>query len=203
MHKTAMRRSSLPPYKDYKSALVITLQKDAAQLQEIETIRREYDKRFQRWMPHITMAFPFCPKDSADMSDGGRLHTILGEITAVHEPISCTFDRFEHFTHGKRNYTLYLAPDEESTTLLKDMVARMADAMPDYDDVCRDGIFTPHLSLGQFRSEQKMNEVKAEHDALVTKHAKQFAIQGISWVTRRNYHDRMKLERFYPFRDGA
>lgn len=112
----------------------------------IQAVRRVHDPQFLRWMPHITMAFPFVPEarlaEAADL-----LRPAVGGMAQF----EITLDGFGKFTHSERSVTLWVRP--EPFALLAELQGRLQQAMPWCDDVARFfGGFTPHLSLGRFRS---------------------------------------------------
>lgn len=197
MAKSAV--GALPEIKSYKSALVVIPPAALPELALIEEIRRLHDKRFERWMPHITMVFPFFSSDYREKQADQQLQATLERILADHQRIQCSLDRFAWFKHGMNNYTLYLAPDAVSTVLLKQLVDQLASEIPEYDDVRRHGVFTPHLSLGQFRGEAEMRSLMEKYQSLVGQNTARFVIEGLSWVTRLGYRDRMALKQFYSF----
>ena len=61
--------------------------------------------------------------------------------------------RFDLFVHFRRNATLYLVP--EPARALKVLQKDLLEIVPKYDDVTRfAGGVTPHLSVGQTRSQE-------------------------------------------------
>jgi len=112
----------------------------------IQAVRRLHDPQFLRWMPHVTMAYPFVPERR--LAEAAEL---LRSAAAGTEPFELTFDGFGKFTHSERSVTLWLRP--EPVGPLGELQARLQQAMPWCDDVARFfGGFTPHLSLGRFHS---------------------------------------------------
>jgi 2'-5' RNA ligase len=108
----------------------------------IQAIRAEYDRNVHRWMPHITLLYPFRPRMEWDAVLGP-----LSEACAQVEPFTVTLGTFGHFRHGK-SATLWLAP--EPKTRLVALQTALWRAVPDYDDTRKySGGFTPHLSVGQ------------------------------------------------------
>lgn len=112
----------------------------------IQAIRQRYDRNVRRWMPHITLLYPFAPR--AGFADAARL---LSETCASLAPFSITLARFGSFTHGRRGATLFLVP--EPTEPLVALQTRLWEALPTYEDTRRHlNGFTPHLSVGQAQS---------------------------------------------------
>ena len=48
------------PSKTHKTAIVLTPPDDV--WGPIQQIRKVHDRKIRRWMPHITMIYPFCPE---------------------------------------------------------------------------------------------------------------------------------------------
>jgi RNA 2',3'-cyclic 3'-phosphodiesterase len=112
----------------------------------IQAIRQQHDRNVRRWMPHITLLYPFAPRSSfADTAP------LLKEACADLAPFTVTLARFGGFTHGRRGATLFLVP--EPMEPLVALQTRLWETMPAYDDTRRHANgFTPHLSVGQARS---------------------------------------------------
>lgn len=112
----------------------------------IQAIRRQHDRNFRRWMPHITLLYPFAPR--SDFADAALL---LGEACASLTPFSVTLPRFGSFTHGRRGATLFLAPEPVEPLLA--LQTRLWETVPAFDDTRRHANgFTPHLSIGRVKS---------------------------------------------------
>jgi len=112
----------------------------------IQAVRRVHDPHYLRWMPHITMAYPFVPE--ARLPEAAELlRPALAEVPAF----DLTLDGFGRFTHSERSVTLWLRVEPFDRVV--ELQSRMQQAMPWCDDVAGFfGGFTPHLSLGRFRS---------------------------------------------------
>lgn len=152
---TAMRRrSKARPYqqktptpaavKTFKTALVIIPPEDL--WAPIQGLRRQYDRHFRRWMPHITLLYPFRPASTFE-----ALAPRLAHACAALAPFEVKLTRFDLFLHSRRNSTLYLLPEPDGS--LQALQAAVMKIVPDCDDVSRlPGGFKPHLSVGQVRS---------------------------------------------------
>lgn len=111
----------------------------------IQAIRERHDRQARRWMPHITLIYPFRGTE---------------EFEALLEPFSAACRRrmaFElslrevrHFCHGAASATLWLLPEPEEPLL--ELQAELQAIVPDCAEASRhEGGYTPHLSIGQFR----------------------------------------------------
>jgi 2'-5' RNA ligase len=111
----------------------------------IQALRRQYDRNFRRWMPHITLFYPFRPKTAFEQ--------VVPELARACRrllPFEVHLRRFGFFVHGSRSATFYLAP--EPSGALKALYLALRVRVPDCNDTARfDGGFSPHLSLGQAR----------------------------------------------------
>jgi 2'-5' RNA ligase len=90
--------------KTHHAAVVVILQPDL--WEPIQAIRRRYDRHFQRWMPHVTLLYPFWPR--GDVLSGGACATPCLRIRAA---LRC--DAWEHaFLCARRDrFTLWIAPE--------------------------------------------------------------------------------------------
>jgi RNA 2',3'-cyclic 3'-phosphodiesterase len=136
----------------------------------IQAIRQKYDRNVRRWMPHITLLYPFYPK--------AQFESVADQLAVACKRVdvfTLSFSRLQYFQHGRSSFTLWLVPEpNEAVCALQEALWK---ALPDCDDTRKhkDG-FTPHLSVGQVRSRQDLDvllpELQAQwHD--VTVQAKQ------------------------------
>jgi len=119
----------------------------------IQVIRRVHDRHVERWMPHVTLLYPFRPREMFDEA-AGMLRATVKDI----EPFGVRLREFRHFRHGRTGYTIWLAPEPDDA--LKQLQDRLQAALPDCDDVSRYGAgFTPHLSVAQVRGSAALEEL--------------------------------------------
>jgi 2'-5' RNA ligase len=129
--------------KTYKSAVVVIPPVEI--WGPIQELRRSHDRRHRRWMPHITLVFPFRP-----VSEFASLAPPLAEACRATAPFEIHLVNFGRFDRGRRNAALYLIPEPDQP--LKTLQAAIQSVVPDCDDVARfPGGYTPHLSIGQVR----------------------------------------------------
>lgn len=131
--------------KTYMTAVVLIPPEEI--WEPIQALRRVHDRHFHRWMPHITLLYPF-----AERGDFPEVTPALGTASAAVQSFSLQFARFDYFRH-KRNCTLFLIPEPEARMI--HLHSGLARALPAYDDTAKypDG-FHPHLSIGQFQHHQ-------------------------------------------------
>jgi len=142
------KQRSSPPYADksYKTA-VVAIPPDHL-WGPIQGLRKQYDRNYRRWMPHITLLYPF-----RSVSAFEQVMPALAQACRSLEPFEVQLTRFDLFAHSRRNVTLYLVP--EPARPLKVLQKTLLEIVPDCDDMTRfaDG-FTPHLSVGQTRNQE-------------------------------------------------
>ena len=74
----------------------------------IQAIRREHDRQIRRWMPHITMIYPFRPQEAFEM-----VADQFSEVCRYINPFEVQLEEFRSFHHKRENYTLWLAPNPQ------------------------------------------------------------------------------------------
>jgi 2'-5' RNA ligase len=130
--------------KTHKTAVVVIPPDDL--WAPIQALRKQYDRHFRRWMPHITLLYPFRP-----LTEFKRLAPILSQACRLKEPFEVRLRRFDFFAHSRHSATFYLVP--EPVSAIKALHQALLEKVPDCSDLALfAGEFTPHLSLGQTRS---------------------------------------------------
>ncbi|MFW9877185.1 MAG: 2'-5' RNA ligase family protein [Candidatus Thorarchaeota archaeon] len=137
--------------KVYNSAVVIIPPEE--RWEPIQEIRKIYDRNINRWMPHITLLYPFRPK--TDYLALGKLFSIACKNL---EPFELFLRKFQYFSHGHQNYTLWLV--SEPVDSIVNLQASILKIVPDCNDVTkfRNG-FRPHLSVGQVKGKNNLPEI--------------------------------------------
>jgi 2'-5' RNA ligase len=124
----------------------------------IQAIRRVHDKQVRRWMPHITLLYPFRPLE--------ELPAMARSLTTALRPLApfpVELEALHFFRHGPRSHTIWLAPEPAGPLVALEAALRAA--APDCDEQARhEGGFHPHLSVGQFGG--RAEEVPAFIDSL-------------------------------------
>lgn len=118
----------------------------------IQRIRRRFDRHLSRWMPHVTLIYPFRPRESFDEAEP----QVRGAVAGV-SPFDVTLAEFRHFQHNPESHTMWLHPDPPEPFVR--LHAALVAAFPDCDDSAKyDTGFTPHLSVGQARLPRDLEE---------------------------------------------
>lgn len=135
--------SHATPPKTPKTAVVLIPPSDL--WEPIQALRRQHDRHFRRWMPHITLLYPFRPTASFELAT-----PLLARACRLIKPFEVQLRRFDFFEHGRQSATCYLAPEPAGPLIA--LHQRLLSTVPDCDDAARfAGGFVPHLSLGQTR----------------------------------------------------
>ena len=137
------------PSKTHTTAVVL-IPPESAQ-PPIQAIRRVHDRNFVRWMPHITLLYPF-------VAQHNFVH-ITPALADVAQQVSSFFvelARFDAFQH-RRSCTMFLVPEPAAEIVKLHNI--LLQQLPDYDDTARfAGGFHPHLSVGQFQHRSLQSE---------------------------------------------
>lgn len=122
----------------------------------IQAIRRAHDRQVRRWMPHITLLYPFLARPAL-----AEAAPAAAEALAVVPSFEIVLSRFESFQHRGGTFTLWLAPEPKDALVA--LQAALVRRFPECDAVSRfGGGFTPHLSVGQARGEEALRAFRRE-----------------------------------------
>ncbi|MFX1329381.1 MAG: 2'-5' RNA ligase family protein [Promethearchaeota archaeon] len=137
--------------KVYTSAVVIIPPQD--KWDPIQEIRKLYDRQINRWMPHITLLYPFRPEN-----EYSTLVKEFSEKCKIIRPFEIQLNQFNYFNHGKQRYTLWLNP--EPIELIINLQSKILEIVPECNDANRyKHGFRPHLSIGQIQGKDKLLEI--------------------------------------------
>jgi 2'-5' RNA ligase len=137
--------------KTYSTAAVIVPPDEASE--PIQAIRRVHDRHVRRWMPHVTLVYPFRPRSQFDALQGP-----LGQACERIAPFNLTLARFGHFHHGRGTFTIWLDPEPNEP--VRALQAALQSVVPDCDEQSRyESGFTPHLSVGQVRGQDNLQHL--------------------------------------------
>jgi 2'-5' RNA ligase len=137
--------------KTHRSAVVLI--PDESIWEPIQKIRRKHDRQIHRWMPHITMLYPFHPPEDLEEIDPS-----LRRVGKSVPPFRVRLETFRYFSHGPRRFTMWLDPDPAEP--VQELQARLHQEFPDCDDVSKfKAGFTPHLSVGQVAGRDTLQDL--------------------------------------------
>ncbi len=157
----------------YQSAVVVIPPDNV--LPAIQTIRQRYDARVERWMAHINLLYGFLPE-----SYFAEAVEIIAPALAQLQPFQITLTDFQTFTHRKSS-TAWLRPVVQPENALHELQAVLENLFPQCNEQSSKtkAGFTPHLSVGQFPSEE------AAFTELPQLHPVSFTVDSIALISRR------------------
>lgn len=159
--------------KTHQSALVIL--PPEASCGPIQEVRRTHDRHYPRWMPHITLLYPFWPEE--------RFVEARRRIAAVcndYGPFVLKLAELRSFLHGRAGSTAWLAP--EPAEPVKELQHRLQEVFPECDDTANfDSGYTPHLSVGQARDD--LDAVMAQMRSVLR--PIEFEVEGVVLIARQ------------------
>eukprot|EP01119_Soliformovum_irregulare_P006620 TRINITY_DN1883_c12_g1_i2.p1 TRINITY_DN1883_c12_g1~~TRINITY_DN1883_c12_g1_i2.p1 ORF type:complete len:834 (-),score=304.11 TRINITY_DN1883_c12_g1_i2:16-2517(-) len=147
-------RPKISNNKTVQSAVVII--PDPSQWEPIEKIRRNSDKSYQRWMPHINLLYPFLPGGEL-RSASLKIHKAVAEIS----PFKISLSQFGYFTHEGVNATVWLNPEAENNAI-HNLQNVLQHEFPELDDLSKKSAegYNPHLTVSQVPRDQAPAYVK-------------------------------------------
>lgn len=160
--------------KVYTSAVVIIPPKD--KWEPIQEIRRRYDRQINRWMPHISLIYPFRPESEYNSLEQQFL-VVCKEI----KPFEIKLKSFKYFNHGHQNFTIWIAPEPKNS--ITNLQKSFQLLVPDCNEVnlYKSG-FSPHLSVGQIKGKKFLLDTIQQ---LETKwHEIKFTLNKIYFIAR-------------------
>nr|NQU94083.1 2'-5' RNA ligase family protein [Bacteroidota bacterium] len=92
--------------KTYKTAIVLIPPEHT--WHSIQQIRKLHDKQFNRWMPHITLSYPFLPYAHLE----AVCNTLKNKLQNF-SPFEVNLNTFQYFRHHTNTFTIWLKPDHE------------------------------------------------------------------------------------------
>ncbi len=110
----------------------------------IQKIRRLYDPNVRRWMPHITLLYPFVAHERLPQAA-----IACAEAVARLPVPTVTLDKLAFFNHPSGRVTLWASPSPPDRIM--DLQEALQLAFPHCDESARHETgYVPHLSLGSF-----------------------------------------------------
>ncbi len=109
----------------------------------IQALRQRHDRNLHRWMPHITLLYPFRPR-----GEFAALVPTLRAACAPVGPLELELAGADSFPQAGGRRVLWLAPEPAGAVCA--LHAALLAALPDCDATARHpGGFKPHLTFGQ------------------------------------------------------
>ena len=174
-------------HKTHRTAVAIV--PPAAVWPPIQAIRREHDRQFQRWMPHINVLYPFVPPP-----DFPAVVPQLRDVCQQVPAFSVALHDVRYFMHAARRATIWLAPEPRAP--LVQLYHRLQEVCPHHNDLGRfpQG-FTPHLSIGQADSPARLHQLLPQltHEW----QPRQFELTGIA-ILQRDAEQPFRIAHWLP-----
>ncbi|MBX7220075.1 MAG: RNA repair domain-containing protein [Blastocatellia bacterium] len=170
------------------SALVIEIPAELAG--EIQVLRQRHDARFERWMPHLTLLYPFLPEAELDEAEPALEYLLAGmpPFTLRLEGIGC-------FSQAKSN-TVWLRPIATPVSALQELHEWLKTLFSNCGDKHRAGAFTPHVTVGQTTD---LNTIPVNFP---TPQPIEFQVTSISLITREG-NTPFRTRKRFPLRSVA
>jgi len=149
----------------------------------IQKIRKEHDKSYVRWMPHINLFFPFIKPNAIDFD---KIKDAINKTFKKYDIKSkdITLKEFSCFGRGlESNKSQYVFLEPTNKDFLNDLYDSLRIVFPG----CQrgDGSFTPHLTVGQWPGKKCMNVITKYNDEW---NPISFKLDKIYWIQRA--HDK-------------
>lgn len=142
----------------------------------IQCIRQHYDSKIDRWMPHITLLYPFVPVDQFAAAED-----VLRSAVSSISPFMLTLSEIGRFSHGRKNFTFWLGPDDPAP--LVRLQSALFQGFPECDDQNRGGkTFNPHLTVARGRGKKAGDELFEELKAIWE--PIHFPVESIAMIAR-------------------
>jgi len=124
----------------------------------IQAIRRRHDPHIVRWMPHITLLYPFV--EAAALP---RAAEVLRPAVGTFPSFGVRLSSFGYFVHSRGSATIWLRPDPSD--LVVKLHSRLLGLLSWCDDTSRfAGGFTPHLSVGRWPESEARQAAAKLHE---------------------------------------
>lgn len=143
----------------------------------IQSIRQEYDHKIRRWMPHITLRYPYYPLEHFE-----ELATKIQEATQDITPFSLELGSFSFFRQRKGQYVLWLKPTPKPSLvkLMEKIVA--IEGMGEEKKIKNK--FHPHLTVGYTEGEEHKDALLADWNSTWSNLT--FTVENIHLISRED-----------------
>ncbi|CAD8153170.1 unnamed protein product [Paramecium octaurelia] len=176
--------------KVFHTALVLVPPKQC--IDQIQLLRKQYDKAYERWMPHVNLCFPF-----ADPAQFEQVFQALQNHLKDFPAFQVRLREFNHFQHGK-NCVMWLNPESENDGIQK-LYQEILKVYPQLDDLNKKSEhgFQPHITIGQFGTNQIEQRKKAFQPQF---QEVQFQCQEIHMISRNGQDDPFQIMHTIKFK---
>jgi 2'-5' RNA ligase len=158
--------------KVFKSALVITPPQEM--WGPIQALRSKHDKAFERWMPHVNLLYPFVP-EAVFPEALDRLNKALAQLPRF----TVRLEKLGYFNFGN-TCTIWADPVSSPPDAIQRLHAALLHCFPHCTETSDEGVFRPHLTLGQFPGKLATEEMIAKTDWAPI----EFTVEGVHLISR-------------------
>jgi len=157
----------------------------------IQAIRKDHDKAYKRWMPHVNLIYPFI--ESVHFKE--VIDSTKHALSAI-RPFSVRMEAFNHFAH-KGSCTMWLHPKTQNKEILE-LQSILEQCFPYCDDLGMksDTGFTPHLSVGQWNKQTVKDAQKQFQDGW---QPIEFDVSCVYFISRKGFEDPFRIHYKVPF----
>ncbi|MEO1270559.1 MAG: RNA repair domain-containing protein, partial [Myxococcota bacterium] len=162
----------------YRSAVVVM--PPEAQWSPIQAIRKEHDRSYERWMPHINLIYGFIPEDGFE-----EAAMLLRAMLRNAVPFTTELAELSTFKH-RASTSVWLRPDTLPDRALMLLQAELERLFPQCNAQSRRGSggFTPHLTVASLRNTTRVNALLAQWQASWS--ALEFQTEAVALISRRD-----------------
>ncbi|MHA2283790.1 MAG: 2'-5' RNA ligase family protein [Promethearchaeota archaeon] len=178
--------------KVYSSAVVIIPPQEI--WESIQEIRKLYDRNINRWMPHITLLYPFRPRIQYE-----DIEKHFSEKCKEIKPFEVSLKHFSFFPLGYQKYTLWIDPEPNNSII--NLQGEILKIVPDCNDVnkYKKG-FRPHLSVGQIKGKNNLH--KTITDLQANWEEIKFMLNKIFFIAREeSKNSKFKISKQFQFKN--
>ena len=184
----------------HRSALVLLVPEHLHH--DIQARRRQSDRSFERWMPHVNLLYGFVPDELLEQAAA-----VVSDLLAEFSPFEVSLGQLRSFEH-RQSTTLWLAPTAVPEGAIVELQARLAAAFPkcvEQSQKSADG-FTPHLTVGQLSSVRGGDARRKLASALAGWQSEispiRFPVASVALISRRD-DDPFEVRHLVPFGGDA
>ena len=163
----------------HRSAVVLLPTSD--QWTSIDNYRQQYDPSVARWPPHINLLWPFFDLTDSE-SDEESILVPLRLLLSQYQPFTADLVDIDRFVE---NNICFMKLDTTSTERVKQLFEQMKQLFPQCCTNTRNE-YNPHLTIAQFDSAEKRNEVEA---SLTLNQSFQFPVEHVYLLQRPHDND--------------
>jgi len=104
--------------------------------------------------PHITFGDPFVASKYLESAANELTEELSG-----FKPFQLSLEDFAYFIHSKKSVTVYLVSKADPPDALTKLMNHVLKRFPQCTHNIRNGLFTPHISIGKFNSVEEADQI--------------------------------------------